>query len=226
MNPDLEPMLTPDVAQEPVEKIHVEDDSEVRMACAQLYRAAKNSLELHRMVKYVDQLEGWVQAKITLAADYLECVSSNLEYDIVSATMEPEAAPVTPPMAEPEMVPATLEIDEDAAPNPEQQGEMAAQMTVKNGKIQNPNKPGTPEYAKWEAGQRKGAQAAKTTPAAGAPVKEGMLDMFKKKPQDMKQEQAKLRQDWLRSLMSKGMSRSEAGVIADQMAALGYKPNK
>lgn len=57
------------------------------MAAAQVYRAAKCAMEIHRMLKMVDNLEGWMQAKITLAADYLEAVSSNLEYDLVAATM-------------------------------------------------------------------------------------------------------------------------------------------
>jgi hypothetical protein len=67
--------------------VKIVDDHEVSMAAAQVYRAAKCAMEIHRMLKMVDNLEGWMQAKITLAADYLEAVSSNLEYDLVAATM-------------------------------------------------------------------------------------------------------------------------------------------
>jgi hypothetical protein len=70
--------------------VHIVDDSELQMARAQVYRAAKCAMEIHKMLKMVDELEGWMQAKITLAADYLEVVASNLEYDLVSATMDPE----------------------------------------------------------------------------------------------------------------------------------------
>ena len=72
--------------------INIVDDHEVSMAAAQVYRAAKCAMEIHRMLKMVNNLEGWMQAKITLAADYLEAVSSNLEYDLVAATMM-ESAP-------------------------------------------------------------------------------------------------------------------------------------
>lgn len=62
-------------------------NDEVKMAQAQLYRAAKNSLELHKMCKFVDELEGWCQAKITIAAENLEAVKNYIEYEMVSATL-------------------------------------------------------------------------------------------------------------------------------------------
>jgi hypothetical protein len=75
-------------------KVNIVDDHEISMAAAQVYRAAKCAMEIHRLLKMVNNLEGWMQAKITLAADYLEAVSSNLEYDLVAATMmENQAAP-------------------------------------------------------------------------------------------------------------------------------------
>lgn len=79
--------ITP--TEEPeLQPVHVEDDSEIRMAQAQLYRAAKNSLELHKMLKYMDEIEGWVQAKITIAAENLENVKNYIEYEMVSSTLE------------------------------------------------------------------------------------------------------------------------------------------
>jgi hypothetical protein len=76
----------------PMVKIH--DDHEVDMAKAQVYRAAKCAMEIHKMLKMVGELEGWMQAKITLAADYLEAVASNLEYDLIAATMDDNPMPM------------------------------------------------------------------------------------------------------------------------------------
>jgi hypothetical protein len=83
---DVTPMATP--------TIQIHDDHEVDMARAQVYRAAKCAMEIHKMLKMVDELEGWMQAKITLAADYLEAVSSNLEYDLIAATMDTQMNPM------------------------------------------------------------------------------------------------------------------------------------
>jgi hypothetical protein len=68
--------------------VQIHDTHEISMAQAQTYRAAKCAMEIHKMLKMVDELEGWMQAKITLAADYLEAVASNLEYDLIAATMD------------------------------------------------------------------------------------------------------------------------------------------
>jgi hypothetical protein len=70
-------------------KLKVHDDHEVDMAKSQVFRAAKSAMNIHKMLGMVDNLEGWMQAKITLAADYLEAVCSNLEYDLVAAAMMP-----------------------------------------------------------------------------------------------------------------------------------------
>lgn len=83
--------VTPATPQ-PLVQIH--DDHEIEMAKSQVYRAAKCAMEIHKMLKMVDELEGWMQAKITLAADYLEAVSSNLEYDLISATMDTHMGPM------------------------------------------------------------------------------------------------------------------------------------
>jgi hypothetical protein len=65
------------------------------MAQSQLYRAAKNALELHKMLKFVPDLEGWCQAKITLASDGLESVKNYLEYDLVSSTLAENSRPTS-----------------------------------------------------------------------------------------------------------------------------------
>jgi hypothetical protein len=61
-----------------------EADHEVQMARADLYKIAKYAIKLHDMLKGVDEeqgLEGWQQAKITKAADYMSSVFHNMEYD-------------------------------------------------------------------------------------------------------------------------------------------------
>lgn len=66
-------------------KAHHEPDHEVEMAKSDLYRAGKSAMELHKMLKSVSEeqgLEGWVQAKITKAADYLESVYHYLDYQM------------------------------------------------------------------------------------------------------------------------------------------------
>ncbi|MEK9804795.1 MAG: hypothetical protein VW551_00680 [Euryarchaeota archaeon] len=61
-----------------------ERDHEVQMARADLYKIAKYSIKLHDMLKQVSEqegLEGWVQSKITKAADYLGSVYHHLDYE-------------------------------------------------------------------------------------------------------------------------------------------------
>ena len=62
-----------------------EADHEVQMARADLYKIAKYAIKLHDMLKSVSEeqgLEGWQQAKITKAADYIGSVYHNLDYDM------------------------------------------------------------------------------------------------------------------------------------------------
>lgn len=61
---------------------HPEHDDEGKMAKADLYKTAKYSLKLFKMMQDDAQLEGWVQAKITKAADYLASVYHYLEYEM------------------------------------------------------------------------------------------------------------------------------------------------
>jgi hypothetical protein len=61
-----------------------EKDHEVQMARAELYKTAKYAIKLHDMLKGVSEvqgLEGWVQAKITKAADYIGSVYHHLDYE-------------------------------------------------------------------------------------------------------------------------------------------------
>jgi hypothetical protein len=64
-----------------IEKV---DDHEARMARAQLYKLAKYSAKLFQMIEEGEELEGWVQAKITKASDYVSAVYHHLEYEKMS----------------------------------------------------------------------------------------------------------------------------------------------
>jgi hypothetical protein len=57
-------------------------DDEGRMAKADLYKIAKYSLKMFKMIEPESQLEGWVQAKITKAADYIASVYHYMEYEM------------------------------------------------------------------------------------------------------------------------------------------------
>jgi hypothetical protein len=57
------------------------DDHEAKMAKAQLYKLAKYSAKLFNMIEEGEELEGWVQAKITKASDYVSAVYHHLEYE-------------------------------------------------------------------------------------------------------------------------------------------------
>lgn len=57
-----------------------QDESEIEMACADLYKLAEYAPKLMEMVKQMPSLEGWVAAKITKAADYIDSVYGWLEY--------------------------------------------------------------------------------------------------------------------------------------------------
>lgn len=55
-------------------------DDDGWMAKSQLYRIAKCSAELHKMINDADELEPWVQSKIAKASDYIITVKNYMEY--------------------------------------------------------------------------------------------------------------------------------------------------
>lgn len=65
-------------------ELHVpqEQDHEGDMARADLYRAAKHAMKLFQMIHDGQNLEAWVQAKITKSADYLDSIFHYMEYQI------------------------------------------------------------------------------------------------------------------------------------------------
>tara|TARA_Y100001938_G_C8097950_1_gene439439 strand:+ start:1104 stop:1412 length:309 start_codon:yes stop_codon:yes gene_type:complete len=68
-----------DTVNEVHEPQHV--DNEGRMAKSQLYKLKNYAEKLEDMITDTEQLEGWVQSKITKAADYLSSVAHYLEYE-------------------------------------------------------------------------------------------------------------------------------------------------
>ena len=72
------PSIQPSVE---AERINHHDDSEVKMALAELYKIEKYAFALGLMMKETKALEGWTAAKITKAADYLGSVFHKLDYD-------------------------------------------------------------------------------------------------------------------------------------------------
>jgi len=78
MHDDMQP---DNMSQAPI-GAHGESDREGAMAKADLYKLANYSLKLFKKLDDDAQLEGWVQAKITKAADYIASVFHYLEYEM------------------------------------------------------------------------------------------------------------------------------------------------
>lgn len=62
-------------------EIQHHDDHEGRMAKSDLLRLAQYSAKLFQMIDKDEDLDGWVQEKITLAADHIGNVYHYLEYE-------------------------------------------------------------------------------------------------------------------------------------------------
>jgi hypothetical protein len=60
-----------------------DQDDDGFMAKRQLYDIAKYAVELHRSIQDTDNLEPWIQAKITTAAEYIDTVKHYMEYNQV-----------------------------------------------------------------------------------------------------------------------------------------------
>jgi hypothetical protein len=67
---------------EPMNQPKPEQDHEGAMAKADLYKLANYSIKLFKQLDGDQQLEGWVQAKITKAADYIASVYHYMEYEM------------------------------------------------------------------------------------------------------------------------------------------------
>jgi hypothetical protein len=94
----------------------METDHEVQMARADLFKLAKYSVELHKILKNVSEeqgLEGWVQAKITKAADYISSVKHHMEANPGDIELAVDMGAPTPDMGEPTPAPTDLTVDDD-----------------------------------------------------------------------------------------------------------------
>lgn len=55
-------------------------DEDGWMAKSELYKLAKYAIALHGMIQDTDNLEPWVQSKITKASDYISSIKHYMEY--------------------------------------------------------------------------------------------------------------------------------------------------
>ena len=72
-------------------------DEDGWMAKEQLYKISQYATKLHQIIGDTDDLEPWIQAKITKAADYMSSIKHYMEYEQINprATDEPmEPAPM------------------------------------------------------------------------------------------------------------------------------------
>ena len=89
MNPEMNPEMSapaPEMGAEPnsqpLGSSNGEVDREGAIAKADLYKLANYSHKLFKQIHDDDQMEAWVQAKITKAADYIASVYHYLEYEM------------------------------------------------------------------------------------------------------------------------------------------------
>lgn len=72
------------------ENLDGETDPEGKMAKSQLERSAENAQRLASSMTDDQQLDGWVQAKITKASDYLQSVANHLQKEsLLEGPMQP-----------------------------------------------------------------------------------------------------------------------------------------
>lgn len=91
-----------------IKEIH-HDDGEGRMLKAQLLSIMENAEKLYHMIDEHDQLEDWVQSKITVAEDYITSVHGFMKYYNGAEDMEDEKDEMTLPYVDD----TEMESDED-----------------------------------------------------------------------------------------------------------------
>jgi len=69
------------------------------MINSQLHSLTTNTERLKSLVAQFDELEPWVQAKLTLAEDYISTITHYLEYEAGKHEQTGEMAPPTPVIA-------------------------------------------------------------------------------------------------------------------------------
>ena len=91
-----------------------EMDEEGAMAKRQLHDMEKYARELSQMLTDTTQLESWVQAKLTKAADYLKTVKHYVQYGMEEGAydqVEPQMDPVGMDYSDPQ--PGNYDLDDD-----------------------------------------------------------------------------------------------------------------
>jgi len=82
----------------------INDHHEVSMVQAELYKIVKNATELHELLENQPHIEGWIQAKIAIAAENVASVRDHMEYEHTQqkqgANVQPIEAPIEPHHAE------------------------------------------------------------------------------------------------------------------------------
>lgn len=66
-------------------------DHEVQMAREECYHIASNAIQLHRLLKTIDEnvgIDAWAASKISLANDYVRTVKEWLEYELMDGKYE------------------------------------------------------------------------------------------------------------------------------------------
>ncbi len=245
--PDMSAMSGDSATMTPV---HVEEDHEVKMAQGQLYRAAKNSIELHKMLKFVSELEGWVQAKITIAAENLEAVKNYIEYEMVSQTLAESTA------QDAKLLPHNTRLKgfsgrvieegfnfndkkgrwewddgttyDPAKLTPAQKARVAQWKAANPGKRQGRADPDTRDNTRLKgfSGRviEEGLEEGMSDVLQG--LKKGAKEFWHGSPEERAGEHSELKSRWLSALKQVGIEGTQASTMADKMIAQGFEPNK
>lgn len=242
----MDPLDTNIITSAP-QTVKIVDDHEVSMAAAQVYRAAKCAMEIHRMLKMVDNLEGWMQAKITLAADYLEAVSSNLEYDLVAATMMESQTLNENPEHKHARIAALgrqiMDLAQGMTGKSDADFDLMNRLSAVGEKM---TMIGTPFGPKGLTAEEKDLvrQAQEMIRSRRGDVEEGMGDAWRGvkdfgkglakgakefwhgSPEERSGEHAELMHRWLQALSQVGITGTQAQQMAQKMIAQGFEPNR
>lgn len=242
----MDPLDTNIITSAP-QTVKIVDDHEVSMAAAQVYRAAKCAMEIHRMLKMVDNLEGWMQAKITLAADYLEAVSSNLEYDLVAATMMESQTLNENPDHKHARIAALgrqiMDLAQGMTGKSDADFDLMNRFSAVGEKM---TMIGTPFGPKGLTAEEKDLvrQAQEMIRSRRGDVEEGIGDAWRGvkdfgkglakgakefwhgSPEERSSEHAELMHRWLQALSQVGITGTQAQQMAQKMIAQGFEPNR
>ena len=111
------------------DQMYQDVDEEGRMAKRQLHDMERYSRELSQMLNDTTQLESWVQAKLTKAADYLKTVKHYVEYG-----MEEGAYDQVKPQMEP-IDPVGMDYNDPQAGNYDLEGDIVTKMLEELGDL-------------------------------------------------------------------------------------------